>query len=133
MSKTICFIPVRKGSKGIPGKNLKELGGKPLVCWIIDSVLSSYYNTFQLLLEVLKPEAVIVLEGCHHQEQILSDVARKNGIPSIAIQQGWPSFIHSMFRNMPYSHYLTWGAGFDRNGQSGTPVCNLYLSVILIP
>ena len=24
------FVPARKGSKGIPGKNLKKLNGKPL-------------------------------------------------------------------------------------------------------
>lgn len=41
MNNTICFIPVRKGSKGIPCKNTRLLGGKPLVCWILDTVLSS--------------------------------------------------------------------------------------------
>lgn len=39
--KTIAFIPVRKGSKGIPGKNRKELGDKPLICWILDTLLES--------------------------------------------------------------------------------------------
>lgn len=39
--KTICFIPVRKGSKGIPGKNLRILGEKPLICWILDTVVCS--------------------------------------------------------------------------------------------
>lgn len=41
MGNTICFIPVRKGSKSILGKNIRELGGKPLVCWILDTLLSS--------------------------------------------------------------------------------------------
>lgn len=31
--KITAFIPVRGGSKGIPGKNIKELGGKPLLHW----------------------------------------------------------------------------------------------------
>ena len=38
MNRTFCFVPVRKGSRGIPGKNLRLLGDKPLVCWIIDTV-----------------------------------------------------------------------------------------------
>lgn len=41
MNNTICFIPVRKGSKGIPHKNILPLGGKPLVCWVLDAVLES--------------------------------------------------------------------------------------------
>jgi CMP-N,N'-diacetyllegionaminic acid synthase len=32
----LCLINARAGSKGLPGKNLKPLGGKPLVAWSID-------------------------------------------------------------------------------------------------
>lgn len=41
MKRNICFIPVRKGSKGIPGKNLKAFAGKPLVAWVLDAVIAS--------------------------------------------------------------------------------------------
>lgn len=34
----IAFIPVRGGSKSIPLKNIKELAGKPLVCWSIEEL-----------------------------------------------------------------------------------------------
>ena len=33
---TLYLIPARAGSKGIPGKNVKLLGGKPLVRHSID-------------------------------------------------------------------------------------------------
>lgn len=33
MQKNVAFIPVRGGSKSIPLKNIKEIGGKPLVYW----------------------------------------------------------------------------------------------------
>ena len=39
--KTIAIIPARSGSKGLPGKNIKLLLGKPLICWAIESALSS--------------------------------------------------------------------------------------------
>lgn len=32
----LVIIPARGGSKGIPGKNIKPLGGKPLICYTID-------------------------------------------------------------------------------------------------
>lgn len=34
--RIVCFIPARAGSKGIPGKNLRELGGRPLIAWAIE-------------------------------------------------------------------------------------------------
>ena len=33
--KVIAIIPARGGSKGLPGKNIKLLGGKPLIAWSI--------------------------------------------------------------------------------------------------
>jgi len=39
--ETLCIIPARGGSKGLPRKNIKPLAGKPLVCWSIDAALSS--------------------------------------------------------------------------------------------
>jgi CMP-N-acetylneuraminic acid synthetase len=39
--KTVAFIPARKGSKGIPGKNKKLFCGKPLVQWSIEQAKDS--------------------------------------------------------------------------------------------
>lgn len=41
MKRNIFLIAIRKESKGIPGKNVKPLNGKPLVFWVIDSILKS--------------------------------------------------------------------------------------------
>ena len=37
--KTVAIIPARGGSKGIPRKNVKRLNGKPLIGYIIETVL----------------------------------------------------------------------------------------------
>lgn len=37
----VAFIPARGGSKSIPQKNLKELGGKPLIAYSIDSAFKA--------------------------------------------------------------------------------------------
>jgi N-acylneuraminate cytidylyltransferase len=39
--KILSVIPARSGSKGIPGKNMKLLNGKPLIQWVIECALSS--------------------------------------------------------------------------------------------
>lgn len=41
MSKTIAFIPIRKGSKSIINKNLKKFCGRPLVSWVITALNNS--------------------------------------------------------------------------------------------
>lgn len=43
--EVLAIIPVRAGSKGIPGKNIKPLAGKPLVFYSIDAALNSKYVT----------------------------------------------------------------------------------------
>lgn len=37
MSRTLVIIPARGGSKGVPGKNIKPLGGRPLLHYTIDA------------------------------------------------------------------------------------------------
>lgn len=37
----IAIIPARGGSKGLPGKNIKELNGKPLIAYTIEAALES--------------------------------------------------------------------------------------------
>ncbi len=39
----LAIIPARGGSKGLPGKNIKELCGKPLIAWSIENGLKSKY------------------------------------------------------------------------------------------
>lgn len=39
--KILAVIPARGGSKRLPGKNIKDLCGKPLIAWTIDSALKS--------------------------------------------------------------------------------------------
>ena len=39
--KIIAIIPARGGSKGIPGKNLIPINGRPLIEWSINHALSS--------------------------------------------------------------------------------------------
>lgn len=41
----LTLIPARHGSKGVPGKNIKPLNGKPLIVYTIQRALESKYLT----------------------------------------------------------------------------------------
>lgn len=41
--KILAIIPARGGSKGLPGKNIKPLLGKPLIAWTIEQARKSRY------------------------------------------------------------------------------------------
>jgi len=41
--KILVVVTARKGSKGIPGKNFRELLGKPLFIWSVEAALQSKY------------------------------------------------------------------------------------------
>lgn len=36
--KTVAFVPIRLNSQRVAGKNLRELGGRPLLCHILDTL-----------------------------------------------------------------------------------------------
>lgn len=36
-----AYIPARKGSKRIPHKNIKQLGGRPIICHVVENILAS--------------------------------------------------------------------------------------------
>ncbi|WP_305985105.1 cytidylyltransferase domain-containing protein [Roseibium sp. MMSF_3544] len=62
----VALIPARGGSKGVPGKNLKKLAGKPLIAWTLE--------------ETSKVKAVseIVVST---DDQKIADVAAEYGAP----------------------------------------------------
>jgi len=41
--RIVAIIPARGGSKGIPNKNIIEVGGKPLIAYTIETALQSNY------------------------------------------------------------------------------------------
>ena len=60
----IAVVPARAGSKGLPGKNIRRLCGKPLVSWTIEAGLASRYI-----------DDVLVSTDC----QATADIALKAG------------------------------------------------------
>lgn len=58
-----CFIFARGGSKGLPGKNIREIAGRPLICWSIDAARDSGRFS-RIIVSTDSPEIADVARGC---------------------------------------------------------------------
>lgn len=48
-SNVLCVITARSGSKGLPGKNIKKLGGAPLICYSVKQASRSNLITHAII------------------------------------------------------------------------------------
>jgi CMP-N,N'-diacetyllegionaminic acid synthase len=63
--KILGVIPARGGSKGVPGKNIRNLCGKPLIAWTIEAARKSkYLDSFILSSDDEKIIAIAKEWGC---------------------------------------------------------------------
>mgnify|MGYP002795028999 CR=1 FL=1 len=58
----LVIIPARGGSKGVPGKNIKELGGKPLIQYTIEAARQIVPDN-QIIVSTDSPEIKDVVEN----------------------------------------------------------------------
>ena len=82
---TIGIIPARGGSKGIKNKNIKELLGKPLICYTIEEALLAQCFTSIVvtsddpsILEIAKRYKGI--DALHRPDQLATDTATSNQV-----------------------------------------------------
>ncbi len=65
--KPLYIIPARGGSKGIPGKNIIDLCGKPLIAYTIDAAL-----------QVASPDRILLSTD----SDVIAEVAAQCGLPT---------------------------------------------------
>lgn len=61
--KILAIIPARGGSKGLPGKNIRECAGKPLLAWTVEAAERSNYVD-RVLVSTDSEEIAEVARGC---------------------------------------------------------------------
>lgn len=91
--KAIAFIPARKGSKRVPGKNVRVLAGKPLIQYSIETALEAAYVDAVVVstddersMEIANQFGCIVVE---REKELASDTANSidvvvHGIEALA-------------------------------------------------
>lgn len=84
-NRVLGVIPARAGSKGLPGKNLKPLIGKPLLAWAIEQAKKSKYID-RLILSSEDPKIISVARewGCEVPFLRPAELARDE-IPAVDV------------------------------------------------
>jgi N-acylneuraminate cytidylyltransferase len=90
--RVLAVIPARGGSKGVPRKNVRDLAGKPLICWTINAAKESKYID-RLILTSEDEEIIRVAKaaGCDvpftRPEELASDTAAGVDVLCHAVEQ----------------------------------------------
>lgn len=66
----LAIVPARGGSKGLPGKNIRPLCGKPLIAWSIEAGLASRYVD-EVMVTTDSEEIAIAARSCGAQVPFL--------------------------------------------------------------
>ena len=80
----LAIIPSRKGSTRAPGKNMKIIGGKPLICYTIEEALkSNLISNIVLINDILETEELAKKFNIERIEE--PERLAKNGIPALDV------------------------------------------------
>ena len=77
MSNTIAFVPVRGGSKSIPGKNIKSFCGSPLVYWVLNE-LNKTVSIDEVIVATDSLEIKNVIESFNFSKVVIYDRDKQN-------------------------------------------------------
>lgn len=69
-NRILAVIPARGGSKGLPGKNIRDLAGRPLIAWTIDAANDSRYLD-SVIVSTDSPEIAGVAKRYHAEVPFL--------------------------------------------------------------
>jgi len=80
--KILAVVLARKGSKGIPGKNYRDLLGKPLFMWSVEAAMKSKYI-----------DEIVISSNCKECENIFDQNAEKGYFLNVSRKEQEVSFI----------------------------------------
>ncbi len=87
--KILAVIPARAGSKGIPNKNIRIIGGRPLVYYVINNAIQSSFIT-DIVVTTDSPEVKIIAKqlgvGCKWRgEELCGDEVTLDAVVADAV------------------------------------------------
>ena len=70
MPRLVAVVPMRHNSERVPGKNYRDLGGKPLFHWIVDTLLS-IPAIDEVVIDTDSPTIISDVEKAYPQVRVL--------------------------------------------------------------
>lgn len=93
-SKILALIPARGGSKGVPRKNIRNLGGKPLVVHSIEAALAVRELLYRIVVSTDDPEIAEVARAAGAEVPFLRpDDLANDKAPMVPVEQHAVAFI----------------------------------------
>ena len=102
--KLLAIIPARANSKRLPGKNLAELGGKPLIAWTIEAALNSKHVDRVVVSTDSEEIAQISVEWGAEVPFIRPAKLAADDVPSSCVIQHVIDQIHS--KSLQYEYFV---------------------------
>ena len=133
MRETVALIPARAGSKGVPGKNRRMIGGKPLIAYTIESARESRLVD-RVVVSSDDPEVLEIAERMGVQAVARPPSLAQDDSPVFdaiehALQQTGATEIRSLVLLQPTSPLRTPAdidAAVSLHREQGIPVCSVY-------
>jgi len=103
--KILAIIPARAGSKGIPNKNIRIIGGHPLIYYSIKNALNSQFIT-DVIITTDSPEVRIIAQqmGAKYKwrdEKLCEDAVTLDAVIADAIPDGTWDYVITMQPTSP--------------------------------
>lgn len=98
-----------------------ELGEASIGGHVATTMSARCLSSMVGILHRVRPEKIVNIEGCHVEDQLLCELAKRLNISSICIQHGYAHFYPLTIRNMCYSKFLCWGEYFKEGLQAFNP------------
>jgi CMP-N,N'-diacetyllegionaminic acid synthase len=113
--RTLYLIPARAGSKGLPGKNIKKLGGKPLIEFSIDFALKHLKEEDELCVSTNDSDVIQIVKNkelklhFRRPEELSTDIATTQDVILHALDyfQSIAIFFDRVFLLQPTSPFRT--------------------------
>lgn len=124
----LAIIPARAGSKGLPNKNILDLGGKPLIAWTIEAALKSDVDDVIVSTEDNKIAEIALQYGARvpfiRPVELATDNATRNSVVKHALDNNPADGIVMLLQpTSPFRNSSHINEALDLFISSGAPSC----------